>query len=327
MGEKIFKSITEQVELLKSKGLTFIDEADGAKKLSDFGYYEIINGYKGTFLDGKNNYKEGTKFDDIFALYYFDSKVRSITMIGLEYAESFLKQKLAYTLAEIYGINFEDYMNEKNFIMGKNLKFANPSKNLFTDRDLFIHEMKKIRDDRSHPIKHYRENHGNVPPWILIKKMSFGNLRYAISLLKQKDKNVLMRRIYMSEVYEDLSDKELLVLFSDTIKMIHEYRNRAAHGSRLYNFFPNFGFSYNKLLHDSVNISKTAIKKNKLKSSGLHLLFASLSLWSNYYPYTSFKQELGKAFKGYSTKWEEQIPLVLKEMQLTQTFYDSIKLQ
>lgn len=320
MTEKTFKSITEQLELLKSKGLIIIDEDDAASKLSDFGYYEIINGYRSTFRNPDKTYKVGTTFDDIFALYYFDSKVRSTTMLALEHAEALLKQKLAYTLAEKYGLKFDDYISKKVFEPGERLKFPNPNKGLYTARDVFILEMKKIRDDNTHPFKHYREKHGNVPPWILIKKMSFGNLRYAISLLRADDKKLLMRRVFKSEIYTKLSDQEIVTLFSETIRMIHEYRNRAAHGSRMYNFFPDFGFTYLSILHGMAGISKTSLTKKKAKSSGLNLLFLSLSLWSNYYPYTIFQKDLKHAFEAYQTKWPEQIPFVLKEMQFPKDY-------
>lgn len=322
MKEKVFTSIADQITLLKSKELLIIDEPDAANKLSCFGYYEIINGYRDTFRNDDKTYKTGTTFEDIFALYYFDSKVRSATMLSLEHAESFLKQKLAYTLAEKYGTRYEDYISEKVFNTGDKLKCPNDRKKLYTARDLFFSEMKKIRDDKAHPFRHYREKHGNIPPWILIKKMSFGNLRYAISLLNKQDKKILIQRVFKSEIYTSVSEQELLILFSDTIRIIHEYRNRAAHGSRMYNFFPEHGYSYLNILHEKAGISKTAIKKKKMKSSGLNILFASLSLWSNNYPTQIFKIELKSAFNGYSNKWSEQIPFILDEMQFPKNYLE-----
>ncbi|WP_242328017.1 Abi family protein [Lactococcus lactis] len=283
---------------------------------------KIINGYRTTFRNDDKTYKRGTTFDDIFALYYFDSKVRAATMLALEHAEAFLKQKLAYTLAEKYGTKFEDYISKNVFKTGNKLKYPNKSKHLFTDRDLFFREMLKIKEDDTHPIKHYRTTHENIPPWILFKKMSFGNLRYAISLLRSEDKKILIQRVYESEVFNKLNIQEHFTLFSETIKMINEYRNRAAHGSRMYNFFPDFSYTYTPVLHDKVGLSKTAIVKKKAKSSGLNLLFTSLSLWSNRYPCYVFEKDLKSAFKGYSTKWSNQIPLVLEEMQFPKSYLD-----
>lgn len=82
------------------------------------------------FLDEDGeNFKSGTTFEDIFALYYFDSKVRNSVMSALEFVESFLKQKLAYLLAEKHGELFDDYVSESVFSAGKPLKYKNERKN------------------------------------------------------------------------------------------------------------------------------------------------------------------------------------------------------
>jgi len=41
--EKVFKSITEQIDLLKSKNLEFDNKIAAAQQLSNYGCFEIIN--------------------------------------------------------------------------------------------------------------------------------------------------------------------------------------------------------------------------------------------------------------------------------------------
>ncbi|WP_225666753.1 Abi family protein [Lactococcus garvieae] len=326
MTEKVFKSISEQIELLKSKNLKFVDEVTAAQNLSNFGYYEIINGYRTTFLDLNSTeecrFKDGTTFEDIFALYYFDSKLRTAILGPLDYAENNLKQKLAYILAENYGLDFTDYISEKVFdTTGDKLPHPDKRKKLFNSRDLFFYEMKKIKNRNVHPIKHYRENHdGQIPPWILVKGMSFGNLRTAITLLNSNDKTLLIQRLYSQEVLRDLTDVELKQLLHDTVRAVRNYRNRAAHGTRLYNFFPKKGFSYNKVLHEKVKLSKTSIAKKKVEVSSIHLMMTSLSLWENKFPIATFKSNINSLLTGYATNWDKQIPLILKEMQMPEEF-------
>ena len=43
---KPFTNIDEQIELLKSRNLTFINESLARQSLTNYGYYEIVNGYK-----------------------------------------------------------------------------------------------------------------------------------------------------------------------------------------------------------------------------------------------------------------------------------------
>lgn len=48
---KEFKTIEEQIELLKSRGIIVNDEQEAYKILITNNYYNIINGYKDMFLD------------------------------------------------------------------------------------------------------------------------------------------------------------------------------------------------------------------------------------------------------------------------------------
>lgn len=320
MESKTFRSISEQIELLKSKNLKFIDEPSAAQHLSNFGYYEIINGYRDTFIDDNKKFKSDTTFEDIFALFYFDFKLRSALLETLDYAEVSLKQKLAYTLAEKYGLNFDDYISIDVFDVGSPLKRPSPELNLYSSRDLLFYELGKIRDKNVHPFKHYREHHELTPPWILVKGMTFGNLRSAITLLKQKDKSLLINRLYSPEDVSNITEDELKTLFHETIRIINRYRNRAAHGGRLYNFFPSVGFKYSTLLHEKAGISKTSITKNKVASNSLYLLLMSMSFWQSKYPFATFKMNFENILTGYSSKWKKQIPLILKEMQMPEDF-------
>lgn len=122
MATKEFKSLSEQLDILKSRNLTIMDDVSTMERLSSHGYYEIINGYKTTFLIDPENemFKSGTTFDDIFALYFFDSKIRIAVLEAIEFAENFLRQKLAYTLAEQHSEIFDDYVNKKgnNYHLG-----------------------------------------------------------------------------------------------------------------------------------------------------------------------------------------------------------------
>lgn len=47
---KEFKTIDEQIELLKSRGLTFENEKFAKNMLLQNNYYNIINGYKELFI-------------------------------------------------------------------------------------------------------------------------------------------------------------------------------------------------------------------------------------------------------------------------------------
>ena len=48
--EKPFKTVDEQISLLKERRLNFINLPAARQLLKEYGYYEIVNGYKKPFL-------------------------------------------------------------------------------------------------------------------------------------------------------------------------------------------------------------------------------------------------------------------------------------
>lgn len=329
MEEKPFKSLSEQIEILKSRGLIFIDEPTDSLRLSSDGYYEIINGYKSTFLQEKEEekFKEGTFFRDIYGLFQFDCKIRNSVMEGLEYAEGFLRQKLAYTLAEQHSENFEDYISHDVFNAGKKLpnRKQNPKHGIYTERDYLFRGLEIIANLKYDPYLHYQDKYSNTPPWILVKGMTLGQLRMCITLLNEKDKSLLIQRVYRAKYVESMKSDDLLRLFSETLVVINKYRNRAAHGGRMYNYFPDVGFTYTKELHDIAKISKTQITKKKLHSSSLNLLQSALAMWNSGDAAIAIVDNIVDAIQDYEKSWPDHVEFIVKEMELENDYQGFMK--
>ena len=83
--EKTFKSIAEQIQILKSRNILIEDYNKVHNLLNDNNYYYLINGYKDLFLNDKSNietYINGTKIEELYSLYLFD---KNIKILFLEY--------------------------------------------------------------------------------------------------------------------------------------------------------------------------------------------------------------------------------------------------
>ncbi len=95
---KEFKTIDDQVNLLKSRNIIFNDEQNNKQLLLHNNYYNIINGYKDLFLDNNNlpNYKNGTNFEKIYSLYEFDRQLRNIFLEYILKIENSLRSLVAY---------------------------------------------------------------------------------------------------------------------------------------------------------------------------------------------------------------------------------------
>lgn len=75
-----FLTIEQQIELLKERHLIFNDETAAKFLLLTHDYYEIINGYKQSYIIKTDNhneiYKPGISFEQIFSLFSFDRAIR-----------------------------------------------------------------------------------------------------------------------------------------------------------------------------------------------------------------------------------------------------------
>lgn len=65
---KEFLTYQQQMEKLRSSGLTIEDEGACFRVLADIGYFPVVNGYQSFFRDPSTRvYREGATFGDILA--------------------------------------------------------------------------------------------------------------------------------------------------------------------------------------------------------------------------------------------------------------------
>ena len=87
-------------------------------------------------------------------------------------------------------------------------------------------------------IKHYIEEHGSVPLWVLVNYLTIGNLSYLYSALKDSEKNIIAK--YYSDKYaKQYRPTSTLRISSEdmesALKIFNLVRNQCAHDERLFN--------------------------------------------------------------------------------------------
>ncbi len=220
MGDKIFRTYDEQIELLKNRGVDINDTNinDAKKYLADIGYYNLINGYKDLFLEStepEDKYIKGTTLNDIHALYHFDSRLRESFLRMILDIEKKVKSIMAYVFSEKYG--HDNYLRLSNF---------SDKSNPFDIVNLIADIQKQIANRQSEPsIRHYLTKHGYIPLWVLMNVLTFGTMSKFYSLMKQEDRQAVSKQFGISE-----AEMESSLLYLTNI------RNMAAHGNRLYCF-------------------------------------------------------------------------------------------
>ena len=114
--EKEFKTIDQQIDIFKKKGLIIDDELFAKDILLKENYF-FINGYRHIFMNSPTDrtFVTGATFSEIYALFKFDRYSRNIFFKNLLIIENRLKSVISYQLSKKYGYKEKDYLNPKNF--------------------------------------------------------------------------------------------------------------------------------------------------------------------------------------------------------------------
>lgn len=238
---KEYKSNEELINYLLSKGVTFSNKKDALEKIERYTYYSIVNTYKNIFKDKNGNYIDNVSFDDIYALFEFDKNLKNIMLKYCLEIETVIKSIMANQISKVYGV--KDYLNISNWDASINT-------------DIKENLLKKInneieKDYNVHTaVTHYIDKYGFVPPFVLVKILTFGVASSYYGLLKQSDRQAIAK-------YFKISDK----LLKQILKNLTTIRNVAAHSDRLYNYTSKFYLSF-KL-----------IDKNYIKSDNITNLY------------------------------------------------------
>ncbi|GGD02440.1 Abi family protein [Enterococcus wangshanyuanii] len=227
MLDKPFKTIEEQIELIKSRGLMIFDEERAKQILMDIPYYSLLNGYKDLFKHPikKDLYNPSASFELFYYVYLIDLQFNSIVLKYILMIEKSLKAKVSYVVAKNIGASQIDYMDSRNY-SNRNNKLRSTLSQL----------QEVINDCRSGtPTKYYKDNKNHIPPWILTNDIMFGLVQQWYSILPADSKIEVCNKFFSSK-YESFDLQEKQQLLSNGLDLLRAFRNKAAHGGRTFNF-------------------------------------------------------------------------------------------
>ena len=233
---KTFKTLDEQVDILKNKGLV-IDDVEKAKEILLRENYFFISGYRHLFFRSNESKKfiQNTNFREIYGLFNFDRQLRNIIFKNILIIENNIKSVISYNISRNYGITEKNYLNPKNFT-------REPSKTRQVN-DLLKKMKRQIRINggQHEATSHYISNYGYIPPWIVVKVLSFGIVSELYGILKVDDqKNI-------ADVF-NINYQELM----SYLTILSNYRNLCAHEDIVYEHRaqkPIYNTKYHQLLN------------------------------------------------------------------------------
>ena len=210
--EKIFKTINEQIEILKHRGLKIENEEYAQEVLLRENYF-FISGYRHLFTtDNKDKFIEGATFEELYSLFLFDRSFRNILFKYMLVIENNLKSVISYQLSKKYGYREVDYLKPKNFTQDRE------KQRQVAD---VINKMKRqvrVNANQHTATFHYINNYGYIPLWIMVKVLSFGIVGELFLILKGEDQ----------EGVADIFNIEVNKL-EDYLPILANYRNLCAH--------------------------------------------------------------------------------------------------
>ena len=239
MKQKTFKTLDEQIEILKNKGLTIDDELLAKHILLRENYF-FFSGYRHLFLKSEQDrtFIPGTNFREVYALFSFDRQLRNIIFKNILIVENNLKSILAYTISKNHGYRDTDYLNVAIYSKdGKRRRQIN---------DLLKKMSRQIRINgvKHTATEHYLNNYDFVPLWIGVKVLSFGIISELYTVLQKDDQTEIADVL-------NIDARDLL----DYLPILANYRNLCAHEDLCYDHKTQKFISDTKY-HSILNIPK-----------------------------------------------------------------------
>ena len=215
MADKEFKTIDEQVEILKSRGLLIEDEKRVKEFLLNNNYYRI-SGYSLT-LRKNDVFSKTATFQNIIDIYSFDQELRHIVLRYLEIIEVRMKSVFAYEFSRIHGpagyldsVFFTD-SEKHDEIIAK----ANKQKETRLPHEAYLkHFVKDLKQD--------------VPLWAYVDLFTIADISFLYSISESSIKDSIARTF-------GLIMKDGSIILGNFMHGMTIIRNLCAHGSRIYN--------------------------------------------------------------------------------------------
>jgi abortive infection bacteriophage resistance protein len=205
---------SEQVRLLKSRGLNIADTSFAEACLSDISYYRLSAYFYPFLADKKNHvFKPGSDFDAVINLYRFDNEFRLLLFNAITLIEVSVRTKLTYELSHKYG------------------PFWLENETLYRDKGRITQLLSKLKDELNRSdeeyLEHYRSKYlEDIPPaWISLEISSFGLIsQLYMNLSNFKDKKEIARHFGFPQP-----------VFQSFLHSLTVVRNICAHHSRIWN--------------------------------------------------------------------------------------------
>ena len=216
------------------------------------------------------------------ALYVFDRSLREIFLRYILRVETNVKTLISYTISSNYG--HDNYLLYKNFNTSKR-EAAKEISGVIADLNQAI-----SKNSNDPCIRHYLQNYGYVPMWVLNNVLTLGNISRLYSIMKTNDRQSISRVFKIND--------DVLENFLHLLSIV---RNFSAHGNRLYCIRTRRPL-INTNAHTFLSIPKSASNEYIFGKRDLFAAVIVLRHLMSLQEYKKFNAELTGAINNLSSK-------------------------
>lgn len=215
MAIKPARTIAEQLQLLKDRGMLFHFETEAIHFLQNISYYRIKGYWWDMQSDRVNHaFQPDTYFEDVIERYNFDRHLRLILFDAIERIEIALRTKLIYHLSLSYGATW--YLQNNLFVDTVN------------HAEHIAHLQKEFEYSQEVFVKDHRRKHPNTnaEAWKIMEIASMGTLsKFFKNINHQLPEKSLIAKEMGLNLHNELSS---------WLEAIVYVRNIIAHHSRIW---------------------------------------------------------------------------------------------
>lgn len=262
--------LSQQVALLRSRGMVIADEPRARHYLAFVNYYRLAAYWLPFEADHASHlFQTGTTFEMVLGRYVFDRELRLLLIDAIERVEVAIRTQFAHQLGHLYGPHA--MLDPKRF------RASSKTWN-YSDQCLQLRQQAAASREEfmRHLLAKYQEP---LPPiWAAVEIMSLGQLsKWYANLAASGDRNLIARQMDFDEVN--------LASFLHHLAVV---RNLCAHHSRVWNREFTFTFKLPRHRPRAVRGCLNSAAPGKLYNT-LTLLVAILEIIS---PGSQWKQRL-----------------------------------
>ena len=224
---KVFLTYDNQINKLNNEKKIACNGQLHKNILVKSGYFNLINGYKKPFTNGKNEknqpiYLPDTTIDSLYNLKVFDDNLRMLILNYLTQIEVEIRALFAYKFDEI---NDNDMIHWFNIEAYNNISVTNNFKVIAN-----IHQ--QLLNSKSDYIKFYFDKNRYIPTWIVAKVINFSTFIDFMEVSKDDVITDICDLYDMNIGGNTLKERKRLLIGS--LNWLRKVRNKCAHNERIF---------------------------------------------------------------------------------------------